>query len=983
MTDVNIDLVYGKKWRELEARGDDITVEPWVPYLSAMREIYGEAFKVSDWTKDHVRHWVMHQWPIYWGSASCGKALLPSEPVYFEDRVGTIGEVKPGDRIFAATGNLVRVRGVYRQQDMPLYRVRFSDGTETICAKDHLWTIRYRGRKRWTGPRSCRKPEMGWIVRTLPVDRIAGWSTLRSRRVSVPVVAPVRFSRKGELPLDPYVLGALLGDASMTATILFTSHPDDEAVRDEINVRIGRQYPGYGLSQVGGSDTSYMLVNLEGRKPRNPVVSALKKLGLYGHTAFDKFVPDMYRFSSVDDRFDLLAGLFDTDGTISRSGHATFTTVSRGLAYDVKFILQSLGVLATVTAKQTTYTAGGERRAGSTAYNVYVRTEDPEVLHRLFKLPRKRARVKTGYARASRRFIESVELIRNRGDFPRETVCITIEEKDDKGFATEGLFPVGEFVVTHNSNDTGACVLVDWMVDPRDTITLIGSTTKPMLQKRIWESILKYLGAFQDWSTRHGFVLPARVADAGFAILNARDAGDNAADMAVKAGIHGIALDEGGKLQGAHMPYVRVVIDELATIRDHQAVQDAITNLLVAKDFKFAAMANPDPWTDPSSSIYCTPIDGIDSVNVDTREWETTFGAHVLHDDGFKSPCVLHPELADEFPFLTQKKHLDIALKVAGGNADAPTFWRMARGFPTPSGAQSPVLLDPAIASRNRICEAAPPFDTSTWRATAAGIDPAWTEDGDGACRARCYVRIDPNTGRHYLDFTGGLSKFVIKASMLKTSPALEQLRDQAVAVARAPLEAPWKHTAVDSSGNQSLGAALIMYAGAYDIMQVDFGAKASEAPIMKFDPRVACDIVADRGTEAWTVLARFCEAGMVKGLPEEACRALTMRRYAVDVDRKTGVVSRKKGPDRLEPKKEFKPRFGHSPDEADACALAALVVKEVIGLSPFGFLERPVQRDSLVGQPAAPALPAVCDSSVYEARAEDEADNGYAYPID
>lgn len=527
------------------------------------------------------------------------------------------------------------------------------------------------------------------------------------------------------------------------------------------------------------------------------------------------------------------------------------------------------------------------------------------------------------------------------------------------------------------SNDTGACALVDWLVDPQDTITLIGSTTKPMLQKRIWEAILKYLGAFQDWSARNGFVIPARVADAGFAILNEKD-GSNAADMAVKAGIHGVALDEGGKLQGAHMPYVRIIIDELATIRDHQAVQDAITNLLVAKDFKFAAMANPDPWTDPSSSIYCTPIDGIDSVTVDSREWETTFGAHVLHDDGFKSPCVLHPELAPEFPFLTQQKHLDLALKVARGNPDAPTFWRMARGFPTPSGASSPVLLDPAIASRNKVCEPAPAFDVSTWRATAAGIDPAWTEDGDGACRARCYVRLDPATGKYYLDFTGGLSKLEIKASLLKTSPALEQLRDQVVVIARSPFEAPWKHTAVDSSGNQSLGAALIMYAGAYDIIQVDFGAKASEAPVMKFDPRPAVETVADRGTEAWVVLARFCEAGMVRGLPEEACRALTMRRYAVDVDKKTGVITRKKGPDRLEPKREFKPRFGHSPDEADACALAALAVKEAIGLMPFGFLERPVQSDIPVN---APPDVTVCQTPAegYGGRPEDDVDSGYS----
>ena len=113
---------------------------------------------------------------------------------------------------------------------------------------------------------------------------------------------------------------------------------------------------------------------------------------------------------------------------------------------------------------------------------------------------------------------------------------------------------------------------------------------------------------------------------------------------------------------------------------------------------------------------------------------------------------------------------------------------------------------------------------------------------------------------------------------------------------------------------------------------------------MFKYDRRPACDVVADRGTEAWIVLARFCEAGMVRGLPEQATRALCTRHLAVDKDKSTGDVYRKKGKDRLEEKKEFKKRFdGKSPDEADACALAALEIKEKYGVVPFGFLDAPV----------------------------------------
>lgn len=527
------------------------------------------------------------------------------------------------------------------------------------------------------------------------------------------------------------------------------------------------------------------------------------------------------------------------------------------------------------------------------------------------------------------------------------------------------------------SHDVGACVLPDFIVDPHDTITLIGSTTRPMLQKRIWEAILKFLGVFQDWAEDNGYILPIRVADAGYAILNKRDK-DDAASMAVKAGIHGVALDEGGKLQGAHMPYVRVIVDELATIHDQDAIVTALANLQIAKDFKFAAMANPEPWNDPSSAIFCTPVGGIDSVSVETREWETTFGAHVLHDDGFKSPCVLHPELAEEFPFLTSKKHLDTALKIARGDPNNPSFWKMARGFPLPAGTGVPPILDPAIAIRNKICEPAV-FDIGRWRGTAEGIDPAWTSNGDGACRVRCYLMVD-EYGKLYLDFTGGLEYMKIDATVIKTKPAVEQLTEQVVAGKRVPFAADFRHTAVDSSGNQGLGSSLKMYAGAYDIMEVNYSDKASPNPPMKFDTRPAEETIADRGTESWVVLARYCEAGMVKGLPEAAKNALITRHYAVENDKKTGESYRKKGKDRLEPKKDFKPRFnGKSPDEADACALAALIIKEVYGVPPFGYMDYPV-KDVISSVPVKSSMvtPPRYNED-YGARCEDMGDEGYS----
>lgn len=942
MCDAFIDMTVAKKWRQFKAEYGVEFRDPWVPLIDAAKALIPEQyFKVPPWTEEHFHDWVMaEKGCITWGCASCGKALLPSEPVYYDGQVSEIGKVRPGDEIFAATGNLVRVRGVYRQLDMPLYRVRFTDGTETICAKDHLWTVRYWGRVRWEGPRSSRHGVMGWRTKTLSVDRIATWSDLRRMSVSIPLTAPLEFSTR-PVPLDPYVLGVLIGDASMTSTVLLASHESDKELRDEVDRRLRKEFPDYGLVRVHGSKTAYMVVHRAGQRLRNPVNRALRDLGLYGHVANSKFVPECYKMNSVSVRMDMLAGLFDTDGTVSKSGHVTFTTVSRQLAQDVKFMLGSLGVPATITEKHT---------SGQLAYNVYLRESDPSIVRRLFKLTRKADRVKSTTRRGGigRRNIESVELIQNRQDYPRETVCITIEDKDVRGKPTEGLFPVGNFVVTHNSNDYGLLMLLDWITDPFDTVIRLGSTDKQSLKSRSWNAVVTYFAALRR--NKLGLAIPGKFSKSGYAVLN-DDADDSPESVGEKAGIVGVAVndsEDSGKLQGAHAKYVRLVIDELATITHHDNIRKAMQNLRVgALDFRFFALANPASWEDESCQ-YCVPPGGASSVTVDTGLWTSARGFLVRHHDGLKCITVEHPEKSKEFPFLLTKEVVEQNLADCDGNEDAPMYWQMVRGFPVPSGSNIPTVLDVRTAAQNRVTDPVDLYSPDPIVAVAAGIDPAWSEGGDGAVRVRCFLRRDV-VGRPYLDFTNGLQRLQIRAT--DPRPPVQQMRDQVIDIMRRPYEASFYNTAVDSSANQGLADDLLIYAGA-DCLGVNNSVRASDTPMRANDPRPAKDVVYDRGTEAWCVLADFCKAGMVRGLPLEALRALTSRRFAT-----RGATGAVVSPLRLEEKKVFKVRFKKSPDECDACALAALIVKERLGVSPFGSMPVMEPQALVSVQPVKPLI--------------------------
>ena len=511
-------------------------------------------------------------------------------------------------------------------------------------------------------------------------------------------------------------------------------------------------------------------------------------------------------------------------------------------------------------------------------------------------------------------------------------------------------------------------MLLDWVTDPFDTVIRLGSTDKQSLKSRSWNAVVTFFAALKR--NKLGLAVPGKFSKSGYAILN-DDTDESPEAVGEKAGIIGVAVndsEDSGKLQGAHAKYVRIVIDELATITHHDNIRKAIQNLRVgAVDFRFYALANPASWEDDSCQ-YCIPEGGVASVSVDTGSWVSTRGLFVRHHDGHKCLTVLKPDTAKEYPFLITKEVIEQNLADCDGNADAPMYWQMVRGFPVSGLSTAPVVLDPATAAQQRVTDRVED-PSGTIHGTAAGIDPAWTEGGDGAVRARCWIRSDM-FGRPYLDFTGGLVHLPIRAS--DPRPPVQQMMDTVIDEMRKPGEATFHNTAVDASANQGLADDLLIYAGA-DCLAVNNAERASESPMRAKDPRPAKQVVYDRGTEAWCVLADFCKAGMVRGLPLEALRALTTRRFAM---KSAGTVA---SPLRLEPKKEFRLRFRKSPDEADACALAALAVKERLGIMPFGSMPAVPPQALVSTAPVKPKLSVVrSESWVSDAL---DAEGGFSTP--
>lgn len=519
----------------------------------------------------------------------------------------------------------------------------------------------------------------------------------------------------------------------------------------------------------------------------------------------------------------------------------------------------------------------------------------------------------------------------------------------DKGAITIGSAASGK------SNDYGFLMVLDWMTDPFDTAIRLGSTDKVSLKSRSWESVLRYYTAIRR--NRLGLVVPGKISKSGYAIVN-DDSDDSPESVGEKAGIVGVAVndsEDSGKLQGAHAKYVRLVIDELATITHHGNIQKAIVNLRVGADFKFFALANPASWEDPSCQ-YIMPPGGPSSVTPDTGTWTSTRGYIVRHHDGYKSPALKSPEAARRFPFLVTREVIEQNLADCDGNEDSPLFWQMVRGFPPPTGAGVPTVLDPKIAREQDVC-GRPPARSSVI-GCSAGADPAWSEGGDGAIYTVCKLRTTGADAYPVLDFTDEHRLKIYASSEL---PVTQQLRTQILDKMRDPgtYTASLQATAVDASANQGLADDLDIYVGqgVMKCMHVNFANRASDRPVRQGADVPANKLYGDRVTEAYCVLALFCKAGMVRGLSEKACQQLCARRFATLPNSNVP-----KQPLRLEPKEKYKERnHNHSPDEADAAALAALAAKEVLGILPYGWLA--AASAPVVDQPDLPARSSLPES--------------------
>lgn len=154
-----------------------------------------------------------------------GKSVSLCTPMPTPDGWKTAGDIKVGDMLFDRHGKPTKVTGVYPQGKKQIYEVHLADGRIVETADEHLWSVYRRDRKKLQ------------TINTVDMYN-EGLKEGKAYRFKIPTSKAVEYA-KTNLPVDPYVLGAFLGNGvkDMQHTLGLSS--GNEFVPNEIARIIG------------------------------------------------------------------------------------------------------------------------------------------------------------------------------------------------------------------------------------------------------------------------------------------------------------------------------------------------------------------------------------------------------------------------------------------------------------------------------------------------------------------------------------------------------------------------------------------------------------------------------------------------------------------------------------------------------------------------------------------------------------------------
>ena len=407
--------------------------------------------------------------------------------ILFSGEVILAGELKPGMKLMGMDSTPRSVLDVGRGSEM-MYEITPVKGPSWKCNESHILTLVYNDHMRIqktphnTYNVRCHEYANGYGVFRCPTFKTLEEATTfrdsldpghlvdislkdylglpKYLKCALKLVrsGPITFPDKKEPLFDPYIIGTWLGDGSSRSTSLFICK-QDEKLLEEIDRRLA---PGTTVSKrTEPFDNPNCLTcyisrpvgdPLKGKIGSNDFLEALREYGLIQN----KHIPFEIKTGSINTRLQVLAGLLDTDGSLSDN---CFDIVQKSeqLAKDITFVAQSLGFAAYIKECQKWCTYKGEKRTG-TYYRVSIYGEGLENIPTVLERKRASPRQQVKDARRTGFSVKQLEI----GEYVGPVL-----DGDHR-------YLLGDFTITHNTVSALGIALAFW----RSTRRIVFATTK-------------------------------------------------------------------------------------------------------------------------------------------------------------------------------------------------------------------------------------------------------------------------------------------------------------------------------------------------------------------------------------------------------------------------------------------------------------------------------------------------------------------------
>ena len=164
-------------------------------------------------------------------------------------------------------------------------------------------------------------------------------------------------------------------------------------------------------------------------------------------------IPAEYMYGSIEQRWDLIRGIFDVGGVVAKPDrlNLTFTSSSETFIKNLASVIYSLGVSCTIKSAVKGVSSGDNKVSNAYKHTVEVKCSAADKLRfftRQDALQTISEGVKRDNARINKKHYDVIMIKSIRElDFEYDTTCIMVDDE-------EHLYQAGDYVVTHNTEMT-------------------------------------------------------------------------------------------------------------------------------------------------------------------------------------------------------------------------------------------------------------------------------------------------------------------------------------------------------------------------------------------------------------------------------------------------------------------------------------------------------------------------------------------------